>query len=150
MLCENCGKKEATSIFLPPNEKKLTYLCGACYRLKNSDVELEKFAYSEVSAVEIDSVCNKCNTTFKAFQKNGLFGCENCYNAFKNHIKTKFITMFKEQKYLGRKPNLFYVQEEIKNLEQLIEMCVKSGNLQKAANYGRELEKLKEESYGKL
>ena len=58
--------------------------------------------------------------------------------------------MFKEQKYLGKKPNLFYVEQEIKNLEQLIEICVKNGNLQKATKYGKELEKLKEVYYDRL
>lgn len=150
MLCENCGKKNSTSIFMPPNSKKLLYLCGECYKKLNSDIDLDNLASSEVSKVKIDATCTFCGTTYKEFTKSGLFGCEKCYNAFSQVIQTQFLPMFKEQKYLGKKPNLYYVENEIKNLGQLIEICLKNGDFQRATKYGRELEQLKEEAYGRL
>lgn len=150
MLCENCGLKNAVSIYLPSGETKIKYLCGACYKKANSDLELENFAYATSKKVKIDSVCKNCGTSFKDFEASGLFGCEECYLVFDEYIKTKFLPSFKEQKYLGKKPNMFYVREDIKNLQQLIEMCLKNGNFAKATMYGKELEKLKEENYDKL
>ena len=142
MLCENCGKKDATSIFMPPNSNKLKYLCGACYKKINNDIELEQFVYSETKNIKGDEVCTNCGTSLKEFEKTELFGCSECYKTFYKYIKENFLPLFKEQKYLGKKPNLFYVENEIKNLENLIEICLKNGNLQKATVYGKELEKL--------
>jgi len=150
MLCENCNKKDATSIFMPPNENKLKYLCGACYRKLNLDNSLDNFAYAEVKNIKLDSKCKSCGLEFKEFEKTGLFACENCYASFADFVKQNIISKFKEQKYLGKKPNVFYIRQEIKNLENLIELNLKNGNFQKATIYGKELEKLKAENYDKL
>lgn len=149
MLCQNCGLKNATSIYMPPNQTKIKYLCGACYKKLNCDSELDNLAFVSAKSVKINLVCKNCGTSLKDFEESGLFGCENCYNTFEEHIKN-FTLKFKETKYLGKKPNLYYVAQEIKNLENLIEMCLKNGNLQKATLYGKELERLKEENYDRL
>lgn len=150
MLCENCGKRDATSIYLPPNTNKLKYLCGACYKKLNNENELEQFAYSQTKKLEGEKVCASCGTTYQEFEETGLFGCSECYKTFYEYIKNNFLPLFSEQKYLGKKPNLFYIESDIKNLENLIEICLRDGNFQKATIYGRELEKLKEEKNVRL
>ena len=99
MLCENCGKKNATSIYMPPNETNLKYLCGECYKKLNNDTDLENFAYMQAQQVEIDAECKLCGTKFSDFENSGLFGCENCYKAFNEYITKKNLPNFKEQKY---------------------------------------------------
>ena len=51
---------------------------------------------------------------------------------------------------MGKKPNAFYVEKQIKELEQMVEICLKNGDLQKATKYGLEIQKLKEQNYGTL
>ena len=63
--------------------------------------------------------------------------------------KNRFMKV-KEKKYLGKKPNAYYVQKQIAELEQMVEICLKNNNLQKATKYGLEIQKLKEQNYGKL
>ena len=150
MLCENCGLKNATSIYMPPNSNNLKYFCGECYKKINNEYELDNLAYVESKKIEIDSICKNCGTSFKDFESSGFFGCEHCYYIFEEYIKAKFLPMFAEQKYMGKKPNIFYIRQDIKNLEQLVELCLKKGDLNKATKYGKELEKLKEENYDKL
>lgn len=150
MLCENCGKKDATSIFLPSGENKIKYLCGACYKKINNTSELEDLALEVTKSMHNDALCNACGTSYVDFTSNGLFGCADCYKAFDFYIKSKILPIFNEQKYLGKKPNFYYVEQEIKNLEELIELNLKNGNYQKATKYGIELKKLKEENYDKL
>lgn len=150
MLCENCGKKDATSIFMSPKDNKLKYLCGNCYRKINNDVELENLALKETNEIKIEEKCLGCGETFAEFMSSGLFGCEQCYDAFSNYLKSNFLNNFNEQKYLGKKPNAYYVQKQIKELEQMVEICLKNGNLQKATKYGIEIKKLKEQNYDKL
>ena len=94
--------------------------------------------------------CKNCGTTFDEFKSSKLFGCAECYETFNDYIKNHILVNFKEQKYLGKKPNIYYVEKEIKNLEQLIEICLKNKNFNKATKYGIELQKLKEENYDKL
>lgn len=150
MLCQNCNKKDATSIFISPQNGKLQYLCGACYRKLNNDVELESLAIKETNIVKIEEKCQSCGTTFKEFKASNLFGCEDCYLAFETFLKSEFLPHFKEQKYLGKKPNAYYIQKQIKELEQMVEICLKNGNLQKATQYGLEIQQLKEQNYDKL
>ena len=150
MVCENCGLKNATSIFMSPKESKLKYLCGACYKKINNDNELENFAYVASKDYEIDATCKNCGLDFEEYKSSKLFGCDNCYYSFSEYLKKDFLQKFKEQKYLGKKPNAFYIRQEIKNLEQLIEACLKNDDYQKATKYGKELEKLKADNYDKL
>lgn len=150
MLCENCGKKDATSIYMSPKDNKLKYLCGACYRKINNDNELDVLALKEIRDVKLEAKCLNCGETFNEFMSSGLFGCENCYDAFSEYLNNNFLTLFKEKKYLGKKPNAYYVQKQIAELEQMVEICLKNNNLQKATKYGLEIQKLKEQNYGKL
>ena len=150
MLCQNCGKKYATSIFLPPEQTNILYLCGACYKILNNDNELENLAVTQTQKLKIEACCKSCGLKYDDFKTSALFGCADCYKSFEQYITETFLPMFKEKKYLGKKPNMFYVQQEIKNMEQLIEVCLKNGNFQKATKYGKELEKLKEQTYGKI
>lgn len=150
MLCENCNKKDATSIFMTPNGNRLQYLCGDCYRKLNNDVEMEVFALKETKNVKIEQCCSCCGETFKEFLNSGIFGCENCYKTFNDYLINNFLVLFKEKKYLGKKPNAYYVEKQIRELEQMVEICLKNGNLQQATKYGVEITKLKEQSYGKL
>lgn len=150
MLCENCGQKDATSIFLSPKTNKIQYLCGNCYKFINNDVELENLAINEIKSIKIESKCKSCGISFNEFKSSGYFGCEKCYDEFNDFLANQFLSHFKEQKYLGKKPNIYYIKKEIKELEQLVEICIKNGNYQKATKYGIEINRLKEECYGKL
>ena len=98
MLCELCGQKNATSIFMPPDENKLKYLCGQCYKKLNKDSDLENFVYAATQSCEMDSKCNCCGLSFDELKKTKQFGCENCYKVFKTEV-ANFLSNFKEQKY---------------------------------------------------
>ena len=150
MLCEKCQKQNATSIFLSPETNKIIYLCGACYRKTNNDIELEKFAIKETVEINHEQVCTNCGTSYAEFIKTSSFGCEKCYEAFKDYVEKNIINLFDERQYLGKKPNAYYVQKQIKELEQMVEICLKNGNLQKATKYGLEIKKLKEDNYARL
>lgn len=149
MLCENCNQKDATSIYMPPNSGKIVYLCGACYRKLNNDTILDEMVVKEIDDIKIEQRCNGCGQTYAEFKASGVFGCEDCYASFSDVIN-EFVGKFKQSRYTGKKPNIFYIQKEIKNLEQMVEICLKNGNLQQATKYGVEIQKLKEQCYGKL
>ena len=135
---------------MPPNQTKLKYLCGECYKKLNADLELEKFAHSNASSIKIEEKCKNCGTTFEEFKQSGLFGCSDCYEAFKEYINNNILVNVKEPKFLGKKPNVYYLECEIKNLESMVELCLKNGDLNRATKYGKELDELKDKRYGRL
>ena len=150
MLCVRCSKKDATSIFVTPNSKEIKYLCGECYSLIKSEIEIEKLSTNAVDNVKIEQVCKNCGLTYKELINTSYFGCERCYDTFKSYIEQNIIPNFKNKKYKGKRPNAFYVEKEIKHLQQMVEICLKNNNLQKATEYGKQIQKLKEENYGRL
>ena len=149
VICENCGVKDATSILKLSRENKMKYLCGACYKKLKDEEEITGLANKVSDAISAELSCPSCGLVLKEFNETKLFGCENCYKIFIGNVK-ETLKNFKNQRYTGKKPNVFYIRQEIKNLEQMIEICLKNGDFQKATKYGKELEQLKADNYDKL
>src|SRR3989338_1987324 len=99
MLCEVCGKKEATVHLTEVVNDKITklHLCENCAKEKGSEME-EHFGLNDLLAGLADlgttvepkhaeSIkCPKCGFTYQDFSRVGRFGCGECYEAFKKHI----------------------------------------------------------------
>ena len=149
MICENCGLKDATSILKQSGENKMKYLCGVCYKKLKDEEEIAGFANKVSDVIGNDVSCSSCGLGIKEFNETKVFGCENCYKIFIGNVK-EILKNFKNQRYTGKKPNVFYIRQEIKNLEQMVEICLKNKDFLNATKYGRELEKLKADNYDKL
>lgn len=104
MICEKCGKNEATIHYTEVinGVKSEHYLCGEC--AKNTDMgyysgifegefplaDLIKGILStggmlsrrEQAEKKDILTCPKCNMTYDEFIKEGKFGCSECYNLF--------------------------------------------------------------------
>ena len=150
MVCEDCGKNNAVSIFISHGGANQKYLCQNCYKKCSLNTDIKDIVDLEIDRLNQNKVCNNCGTSFIEFKKSGLFGCENCYETFIDFVNGNILKSFKEKKYYGKKPNIYYIEKEYKNLEQLIEICLKNGDFARATKYSKELERLKEENYGRL
>jgi len=149
MICENCKKKEATSIYNLSKQKKIIYLCGGCYRELSNDVALDDFASYETSNVKVNEKCLTCGLTLTDFNKTKTFKCCDCYNHFFKYIKQN-VKNFDNKNHIGKVANSFLIQKEVKNLEQMIELCLKNNDYTRASKYGEQIKKIKEEYYGKF
>ncbi|MDR1094706.1 MAG: hypothetical protein LBL66_11225 [Clostridiales bacterium] len=122
MLCEECGKREATyhertSINGAISE---TYLCNECRSLRAGDVLkglgglgglLNNMLTGVASLAEKEKknrrVCAECGATWDDFLKSGGYlGCEHCYKEFAALLKPVVIKMQGKLQHTGKVPPL--------------------------------------------
>lgn len=106
MLCENCGKNEATIYFqkMVGDQVQWTHLCTSCAKklgygdlfsaglpLDGTTADWQDFLgglFSQAMPKQgpEEKVCSSCGTTFKEFTQSALAGCPNCYRTFYNEL----------------------------------------------------------------
>lgn len=106
MLCDNCGKNEATVMYSENinGVKKEMHLCQKCSKELGIDninfnmpidfssffgEMLEDFQTPEFMPLYNsmkDLKCKNCGYTFDNIVNKGQFGCANCYETFQNEI----------------------------------------------------------------
>lgn len=117
MLCDICGKKEATvhlTEIVNDNVTKL-HLCEECAKEKGSEME-EHFGLSDLLAgladlganIEpetMDAVkCPNCGATYFDFKKTGRLGCSDCYEAFKSQLASLLKRIHGADRHIGKVP----------------------------------------------
>lgn len=118
MLCDICGKNEATvhlTEIVNDKVKKL-HLCEECAKEKGSEME-EHFGLSDLlagladlggSALEPEigeSVkCPACGFTYHDFKKVGRLGCGECYEAFKKQLAPLLKRIHSADRHIGKVP----------------------------------------------
>ena len=117
MLCDVCGKKEATvhlTEIVNDQVAKLN-LCEECAREKGAEME-EHFGLSELLAgltdmgtkidpeVAISIKCPNCGMTYQNFRKLGRLGCSECYEAFKKELAPLLKRIHSSDRHIGKVP----------------------------------------------
>jgi len=96
MLCQICGKNEATVEFteIVNDQVKQLHLCDQCAKKKGVEME-QHFGVADFLAGmsgpgraphDPSLKCDKCGMTFDDFQRIGRLGCGNCYSAFRESL----------------------------------------------------------------
>lgn len=130
MLCENCGKEEATIEYRENinGVKKEITLCSNCFKilnLMNSPNMLSYFFNTYSNDLEgytkLEKVCSKCSYTFDDYLNKGLFGCPNCYNDFSDKIDSLLNKIHGKNRHLvlENKVNNKRVKSNILNNKQI-------------------------------
>ena len=84
----------------------------------------------------VDLRCNSCNTTWQGFQKNGLFGCQNCYSAFNERLKVLLRRIHGSNKHIGNRPSNYRIvieESDLKKLKDELEIAIKKEKYEHAA-----------------
>lgn len=121
MVCQNCGKNEATIIYtqVMNGEKKQFALCKDCARklgIENIVPDLSMSFrnvlgdffndYAEsmlLPSLENNTIkCKNCGMTYEDFINNGMFGCEECYDTFQDPIDSLLKNLHGTTKHVGR------------------------------------------------
>lgn len=128
MLCQNCGKNEANVHYtqITNGEKKEFSLCSECAmklglteQMEMTDPLLnlrsfigdffndfpEKDRLQKLSGRK-QLQCKTCGTTYEEFINDGSFGCEDCYQTFKEPIDRLLKKLHGTSTHLGRKPGV--------------------------------------------
>lgn len=167
MLCDNCGKHEA-SIKLTQiingnkTEKMICEECGQKMGIADigfempidisnflGDFDIENDSFFPFDTITKEVKCDKCNMTYQDFLDNGKFGCEECYKTFGDKIDTVLKRIQGTDRYLGRKANhneSNKVQEvktnnKLEELQTKLKQAIKEERYEDAAKIRDEIKK---------
>jgi len=136
MICEVCGKKEATVHLTEIVNDKITklHLCEDCARAKGNEME-EHFGLSDLLAgladlganIEPEVMetikCPSCGFTYQDFKKTGRLGCGECYDAFKKHLAPLLKRIHSADRHVGKVPLM--VGKTVKDTRTLQELKIR-------------------------
>lgn len=116
MLCQNCGKHEATTHIkkIVNGEAMQVDLCGACaskmgysglfpgFGLSLSDF-LGSFLEEPAAVRRVTPVrCEKCGSTFEDIANSGLAGCADCYDMFRDRLAPSISRIHGKARHVGK------------------------------------------------
>lgn len=118
MLCENCGKREATThIKQVENGKANQYhFCNECARnlgyndifgefsLNLSELFSSFFGDNNLQLADKEDRCEKCGCSFNDIVKTGRVGCADCYRKFYDKLLPSIQRIHGKANHLGKTP----------------------------------------------
>ena len=159
MLCDRCGKKEATVRYEENinGDKKKINLCKECSEnlgILNMNFMDNMFMsfFDEPASIGIGKLkgenmtCPKCGYTFSDYAKSGLLGCSECYETFKDklepvlqklHGKSYHVNTKVKYNKCADKPN-----NKLEELQEELKKSIESEEYEKAAIIRDEIKKL--------
>ncbi|WP_281883955.1 UvrB/UvrC motif-containing protein [Paenibacillus sp. YYML68] len=168
MICQECGKKQATLHFtkILNGEKTEFHICEACAREKGElipgtpngfsihnllsgllDFEPSSHGASAVQKQQ-PSRCEHCGLTYSQFSKVGRFGCSDCYKHFAEKLDPLFKRVHGNTVHIGKVPKrsggLIRFKREIDELKKDLALRIQNEEFEQAAQLRdriRELEK---------
>lgn len=177
MICDECKKNEATIHLtnILNGKKTERHLCGDCAGKHN----IQNFGVTEfpgfmnmggsmfdndfftndffTNAIYPEGVlqrrheqhCPQCGMTFDEFNRNGRFGCDECYSAFASEIAPLVKRLQGSLNYEGRVPGrgngVFRTKHQIKRLRQDLQKAVAEEQFEEAARLRDEIKTLEQQ-----
>ncbi len=172
MLCEKCGKNEATVMYKESiNGKKSSYaLCAECASQLGVFESAKKISadpfenmnslfgtlfglspYKSHTAVE-EKKCSLCGATFRELAAEGMVGCPNCYREFADELSATIAKIHGSSHHTGGAPSEFAAdrerKREIADAERALKEAVAAEEYEKAALLRDKLRELKNNEGG--
>lgn len=162
MLCEECGKNQATvSITLATGNGTTTRrLCPDCMKKMESSLakgDIQGFLSSILSVLKAEKkddrpvvTCPGCGLSYADFEHTGRLGCAQCYRTFSEQLKPLLQRIHGRAQHAGRRPAAFVpdptdaFNARVAELRQKMDEAVALENFEDAAKYRDELRKLTE------
>ena len=156
MLCEICKKRPvAVSYTQVINNKKTQYsVCMKCAEEKGitnplaglpevfgkivANIIGEQLLPEREEGKKKSSArrCPKCNTALDKFEKTGLLGCDECYQAFGKELNTLLRRIHGSNKHIGSRPRPRRVVTEERDLLKLraeLDLAINKEKFERAA-----------------
>lgn len=161
MLCQNCGKNEATTHLkrIINGETAETHLCSHCaqalgynsvfsgFGLNLSDLFGGFFGDIPVSKLSNRVIrCEKCGCSFDDIAKSGMIGCADCYKTFFDKLQPSLQRIHGNTTHQGKFPQ--GAGEEVKKAHKLNELkaqlnkAIDEQNFEKAAQIRDEIKEM--------
>jgi protein arginine kinase activator len=148
MLCQICGKKEATVHLtqMLNDEIRKMHLCEKCAGENGIDVNVPASMSSllmglgepkKTRAEPATRACPECGMNFIDFKKLSRLGCQSCYAAFNEELEPLLSGMQKGPQHLGKKPlhhaGAVNVPPSMASLKKSLTEAIKAENYEEAA-----------------
>ncbi|MFH1854437.1 MAG: UvrB/UvrC motif-containing protein [Candidatus Omnitrophota bacterium] len=148
MLCDICGKTQATVHLTEIVDEKMTelHLCEECAEKKGAQME-SHFSLADLLAgladlggqftttkKESKIKCSRCGLTYEDFKKVGRLGCGECYTAFKEALLPLLKRIHGSTQHYGKSPKKLSKPPKVSKVvkDQKDEMQDLKDKLQKA------------------
>lgn len=124
MLCEYCGKNEATTVLKHTvnGESHTIHICSSCANsmLFNNfftDFSIPNlFAKNMSPMTKVQKVCEQCGTSLEEIQKTGKIGCAHCYETFAGELARSIEKVHGKSNHIGKVPKSAKGTIKIKNM----------------------------------
>lgn len=160
MLCDICGKKEATVHLTEIINDQMTklHLCEDCGKKKGTEME-EHFGLADLlagladlgtpvtTAKEKKLKCPSCGLTYSDFKRIGKLGCGQCYETFKSYLVPLLKRIHGSDRHMGKMPGkkgkLPRTKEavNIEDLKRRLKRAVELEEFEEAARLRDEIQK---------
>ncbi len=112
MLCEYCGKQEATTVLKQTinGKSQMVHICSDCANsmlLNNffSDFSFSNFfGTNSTSAIRSQKTCDQCGMTLEQVIEGGKIGCAHCYQVFSKELGRSIEQIHGKSTHIGKVP----------------------------------------------
>ena len=163
MLCEKCGKNNATTHIRSVVNGVVTEknLCGYCAAKEgyndlshNSLSQMLASVFGDVIASGNKSAtlrCKCCNASFSDIAESGKVGCPECYKTFYDELLPYLKRVHGSTKHAGKIPNRAPLtvktdEETVDGLRMKLNALIREENFEEAAIVRDKIKKLEEEN----
>lgn len=118
MQCEECGIRPAEVVMTTVIGGQTTtrHLCRECVKkYKAGDVQAVLAAVLSAMGQQKkapDITCPHCGETYAEFQKTGMLGCAECYQAFRQELTPMITRVQGRTQHAGRRPPVSREEQE--------------------------------------
>ena len=157
MMCEECGIRPANFhlVTIINGERVERNLCPACmakHQKQLPGIDFTNLAgilnsilsgkrdeeeQSELDAEYEGCTCEQCGMTYAEFQKGGMLGCANCYQAFKTPLTALLQRVHGNTQHAGRVPGGVHsgvsIRMNIDRLKEKLQQAVADEEYEQAA-----------------
>lgn len=163
MLCQNCGKYEATTHVkrIVNGESAEAHLCSDCAKALGyndvfggfgntfGDLLGSFFGEPQVSAISSRTIrCEKCGNTFNDIVNSGKIGCADCYTTFYDKLLPSLQRIHGKTRHEGKNPTIIKAEvtnvNPIEDLEEQLRIAIDEQDFEKAAQLRDRINELKE------
>ena len=141
MLCEKCGKNNATVMYtqIVNGQKSTLNICSQCASGESIFDNVGSLLNFGVRPSSQNTVCPVCNMTLSEFSRKGRAGCGECYNAFRAYASTMLRKIHGSAKHVTAEDTVEETKQEVKKkspieeLKEQLKKAIAEENFEQAA-----------------
>lgn len=150
MLCENCGKNEATVYMekIINGVKTRMRLCPKCMAEQQKEAINAAFGmFSGFMEPSLNKgVCRKCGRSLGDIIETGFVGCPECYVEFGDRLNPIIKNVQSATVHTGKTPGGGGDAQTLAGLEAELRKAVKNENYEQADIISKKIKKIREET----